>query len=124
MLWTVEVSCYSTVNPDEPQAFIISLGEMPQGIPAWLLETKLRGLRTLFELLQLAHRNDKQLIEYLREHPFADIDRLLGEQALEIGSVSYGSRVAVVRSRAKQTWDAIVDYYFCSRRTGCLHQEA
>jgi hypothetical protein len=48
------------------------------------------------------------LIEYIRAHPYADIDGLLGDEALEIESVSYGSWVAVVRSKAKQALDAIV----------------
>ncbi len=47
-------------------------------------------------------------MEYLREHPFADIDGLLGDEALEIESISYGSWVAVVRSKAKLAWNAIV----------------
>jgi hypothetical protein len=104
----LEVNCFSTRNPDEPQAFALSLGTMPQVIPAWQLETKLRGLRTAFGLFLLANSEDKQLVGYLRQHPFADIDRLLGDEALEIESLSYGSLVAVVRSKAKQAMDAIV----------------
>jgi len=103
----LEVNCFSTRNPEEPQTFALSLGEMPQGVPAWLLETKLRGLRTAFALLRLAENRDQARFEYLRKHPFADIDRLLGDEALEIESVSYGSWVAVVRSKARQAWDAI-----------------
>jgi|HubBroStandDraft_6_1064221.scaffolds.fasta_scaffold19132_3 hypothetical protein len=32
---TIEVSCFSTRNPEEPQAFAFLLGAMPQGMPAW-----------------------------------------------------------------------------------------
>jgi hypothetical protein len=104
----MEVICDSTINPSEPLAFALSLGTMPQVIPAWQLETKLRGLRTAFGLLLLASSEDKRLVGYLRHHPFADIDGLLGDEALEIESVSYGSWVAVVRSKAKQAMDAIL----------------
>ncbi len=104
----IEISCFSTRNPEEPQAFAFSLGAMPQGMPARQLEMKLRGLRTAFALFLLANRNDKELLKYIRAHPFADIDGLLGDESLEIESVSYGSWVAVVRSKAKQALDAIV----------------
>jgi hypothetical protein len=68
---------------------------------------KLRGLRTAFALLLPAERRDKRLGEYLRAHPFADLDVLLGDEGLEIESVSYGSWIAVVRSTARQAFDAM-----------------
>jgi hypothetical protein len=104
---TVEVVCFSTANPEEPQSLALSLGEMPQGVPARQIEMKLRGLRTAFALLLLAERRDKRLGEYLRAHPFADLDVLLGDEGLEIESVSYGSCIAVVRSKARQAFDAM-----------------
>ena len=104
----IQVNCVSTSNPEEPQSFPFALGSSTQDMPAWQIETKLRGLRTAFGLFLLASRNDQDLVEYLRAHPNADIDRLLGDEALEVESISYGSWIAVVRSRAKQALDAIV----------------
>src|SRR6202034_751612 len=79
----VEVVCFSTANPEEPQSAALSLGEMPQVVPVRQVEMKLRGLRTAFALLLLAERRDKRLGEYLRSHPFADLDVLLGDEGLE-----------------------------------------
>ncbi len=103
----VEVICFSTANRGEPQSVALLLGEMPQGVPARLLEMKLRGLRSAFALLLLAERDDKRLGQYLRAHPFADLDVLLGDEGLEIESISYGSWIAVVRSKATQAFDAM-----------------
>ena len=104
----MQVNCFSTRNPDEPQAFAFSLGAMPQGVPAWQLETKLRGLRTAFTILHLASTNNQLLTEYLQRHPFGDVDGLLRDEAIEVESVSYGSWVAVVRSKAKGALDTVV----------------
>jgi hypothetical protein len=59
-------------------------------------------------LLHLANTNNQLLAEYLQQHPFGDVDKLLRDEALEVESVSYGSWVAVVRSKATGVLDAIV----------------
>lgn len=102
------VNVFSTHNPTEPPSFAFSLGDMPPTVPAWQLETKLRGLRTAFGIFYLANSEDKVLTQYLRQHPYGDVDRLLGKDALQIESVSYGSWVSVLRSGGKKALDAIV----------------
>jgi len=102
------VSALSTQNPTEPPSFAFSLGDMPPTVPAWQLETKLRGLRTAFGIFYLANWESKVLTQYLRQHPYGDVDRLLGKDALQIESVSYGSWVSVLRSGGKKALDAIV----------------
>jgi hypothetical protein len=98
----------STRNSTEPRSFALSLGEMPQGVPAWQLESKLRGLRTAFGILYLANSENRVLTQYLRQHPYGDLDRLLGDDGLQIESLSYGSWVAVLRSKGKQAVEAIL----------------
>jgi len=102
------INVFSTRNTTEPPSFAFSLGDMPPTVPAWQLETKLRGLRTAFGIFYLANSGDKALTRYLRQHPYGDVDRLLGEDALQVESVSYGSWVSVLRSGGKKALDAIV----------------
>jgi len=53
---------------------------------------------------------ERELAEYLLQHPFGDIDRALltDEEALQIESVSDGSWVATVRTKTKAAINALV----------------
>jgi hypothetical protein len=89
----IEINCISTQNPNEPLASALLLGEMPGTVPVWQLEAKLRGLRTAFAIFYLLETSrQEELAEYLRHHPFGDIDRALLaiEDRLQIESVPYG----------------------------------
>lgn len=107
----LEVNCISTQNRDEPLASALPLGEMPEAVPSWQPEAKLRGFRTAFAIFYLvASEREKELSEYLRQHPFGDIDRALltDDEALQIESLSYGSWIATVRTKARSALNALV----------------
>lgn len=107
----LEINCISTQNRNEPLASALLLGDMPGTVPVWQLEAKLRGLRTAFAIFYLLEASrQEELADYLRHHPFGDIDRALlsPEDQLLIESVSYGSWVATVRTRARAAFNAMV----------------
>jgi hypothetical protein len=107
----LEINCLSTQNRNEPLASALLLGEMPGTVSVWQLEAKLRGLRTAFAIFYLLEASrQEELADYLRHHPFGDIDRALlsPEDQLHIESVSYGSWVATVRTRARAAFNALV----------------
>lgn len=107
----IEINCVSTQNPNEPLASALLLGDMPGTVPVWQLEAKLRGLRTAFAIFYLLETSrQEELAEYLRHHPFGDIDRALlaTEDRLHIESVSYGSWVATVRTKARTALNALI----------------
>jgi hypothetical protein len=90
----IEVNCFSNQQDNEPLAFAFPFGDMPKAIPVWQLETKLRGLRTLFAIFYLlANNREKDLASYLAHHPSGDIDGALLSDAdnLQIESLSHGS---------------------------------
>jgi hypothetical protein len=107
----IEINCFSTQNQDEPLASALPLGEMPEMVSVWHLEAKLRGLRTAFGIFYLlASERERELAEYLVQHPFGDIDRALltDGEALRIESLSYGSWVATVRTKTRAAINALV----------------
>jgi hypothetical protein len=106
----IEINCFSTQNPEEPLAFTLALGEMPETIPVWQLDAKLRGLRTAFAIFNLLSSNRQDVLsEYLVHHPQGDIDRALLEdgETLEIESLSYGSWIASLRAKTTEALNAI-----------------
>jgi len=106
----IEINCFSTQNLEEPIAFTLALGEMPETIPVWQLDAKLRGLRTAFAIFHLLSSNRQGVLTaYLLQHPHGDIDRALlgGDEALEIESLSYGSWIASLRAKSRAALNAI-----------------
>ncbi|MGH9713631.1 MAG: hypothetical protein ACRD5M_10070 [Candidatus Acidiferrales bacterium] len=107
----LEINCISTQNRNEPLASALLLGDMPGTVSVWQLEAKLRGLRTAFAIFYLLETSrQEELSDYLRHHPFGDIDRALlaPEDQLQIESVSYGSWVATVRTKARAAFNALI----------------
>lgn len=107
----LEINCISTQNRNEPLASALLLGEMPSTVPARQLEAKLRGLRTAFAIFYLLEASrQEELANYLRHHPFGDIDRALltTEDQLQIESVSYGSWMATVRTKSRAAFKALI----------------
>lgn len=89
------------------QCHLIVLDAGLSGVSAKLTSLALYEACARHSHFVLASSDDKTWTNYLRQHPYADIDTLLGDESLEIESVSYGSWVAVVRTKAKRAWDAI-----------------
>jgi len=84
---------------------------MPETVPVWQVEAKLRGLRTAFAIFYLlGSGREKALSEYLIQHPFGDIDHALltDEENLLIESISYGSWIATVRTKSRAALTAII----------------
>jgi len=106
----IEINCFSTQNAEEPLAFSLALGEMPETMPVWQLEAKLRGLRTAFAIFHLLSGNRQDALStYLSHHPHGDVDRALlrEDETVEIESLSYGSWIAVLRAKSREALNAI-----------------
>ena len=106
----VEINLVPTVNPGEIPPIIVALGDLPQQVPMWVIEEKLRGLRTLYAIYLLSE-NDRlaELQVYLRDNPNGDIERdlLADSDRLMIESMSYGSWLLAVWTKTKNGFKAI-----------------
>jgi len=108
----IEANCFSTQNPDEPLALALALGDMPAVASVRDFDTKLRGLRTAYAIFYLLTTGrEKELASYLVRHPYGDIDKALlsDEETLQVESLSHGSLIAIVRSKAKTAINAVID---------------
>jgi hypothetical protein len=106
----MQINVISSVNKDEVPPIVLSLGDMPQRVPMYLIERKLRGLRTLYAIFLLAQTDrHRQLEDYVLRHPFGDIEHALihPNEALYVESLSYGSWIATVWTATKTAVAAV-----------------
>ena len=113
----IEINCVSTQNPNEPLASALFNGTClePSQFGNLRQNCAVSEPRSQsFICLRLPGKRNWR--RYLRHHPFGDIDRALlaTEDRLHIESVSYGSWVAVVCTKARTALRA-----HCSRHNLC-----
>jgi len=106
----MEVNMISTVNADEIPPVLIALGDLPRQVPLWMIEHKLRGLRTLYAIFFLAENNRLgELTDFIAKQPEGDIERSLLKESdrLYVESISYGSWVLAIWAKTKNAFKSV-----------------
>lgn len=105
-----EVNIISTINPSEIPPIIVALGDLPQHAPLYLIEDKLRGLRTLHAIFWLAQNSRiDDLVSYIEKNPDGDIERDLMNSAdrLHVESLSYGSWLLALWAKTVSAYKSV-----------------
>ena len=104
------VNLLNAFNSNENPALVIDMGDMNKRVPINIIETKLKGLRTLYAIFYLIENSrEKELQSYILKHPYGDIEKALlkDDEQLYIESISYGSWVMAVWGKTQKAYKSI-----------------
>lgn len=105
----IQVNLISTINKGEIPPIIINLGDLSQRTPISIVEKKLNGLRTIYDIIYLLQYNQIDILTTLSQDNFENIeDYIPFDEKLFLESTSYGSWILTLWSKAKGSFQTLL----------------